>query len=85
MPEPGTLELDLLLPKPLETVRELPSSPSYASCGRAALEADLREVEARYSDRDVPLPPHWGGYRVVPDTIEFWQGRESRTSPGSSG
>jgi len=46
--------------------------------GRAALEADLREVEERYQDGDVPLPPHWGGYRVVPDAIEFWQGRENR-------
>jgi pyridoxamine 5'-phosphate oxidase len=46
--------------------------------GRAALEADLREVEARFGDGDVALPPHWGGYRVVPDAIEFWQGRESR-------
>ena len=45
---------------------------------RAALEGDLREVEARFRDGDPPLPPHWGGYRVVPDTIEFWQGRESR-------
>lgn len=46
--------------------------------GRVALEADLREVEARFPDGDVPLPEHWGGYRVVPDAIEFWQGRESR-------
>jgi len=46
--------------------------------GRAALEADLREIETRFEDGDVPLPPHWGGYRVVPDAIEFWQGRESR-------
>ena len=46
--------------------------------GRAALEADLRDVEVRYPDGEVPLPPHWGGYRVVPDMIEFWQGRESR-------
>jgi pyridoxamine 5'-phosphate oxidase len=46
--------------------------------GRAALESDLREIEARFPDGDVPLPPHWGGYRVVPDAIEFWQGRESR-------
>jgi len=45
---------------------------------RAALEGDLHEVEARFRDGDPPLPPHWGGYRVVPDTIEFWQGRESR-------
>jgi pyridoxamine 5'-phosphate oxidase len=46
--------------------------------GRAALEADLREVEARFGDGDVPLPEHWGGYRVTPEAIEFWQGRESR-------
>jgi pyridoxamine 5'-phosphate oxidase len=46
--------------------------------GRTALEADLKEVEARFQDGNVPLPPHWGGYRVVPDTIEFWQGRENR-------
>jgi pyridoxamine 5'-phosphate oxidase len=46
--------------------------------GRAALESDLREVEARFGDGDVPLPAHWGGYRVAPEAIEFWQGRESR-------
>jgi pyridoxamine 5'-phosphate oxidase len=54
------------------------SHQSQVIPGRAALEADLREVEARFADGDVPLPAHWGGYRVVPDTIEFWQGRESR-------
>ena len=46
--------------------------------GRAMLESDVKEVEARFPEGEVPLPPHWGGYRVVPDTIEFWQGRESR-------
>ena len=46
--------------------------------GRKALEEDVREVEQRFGNGDIPLPPHWGGYRVVPDTIEFWQGRESR-------
>jgi pyridoxamine 5'-phosphate oxidase len=46
--------------------------------GRAALEGDVKQVEARFPHGDVPLPPHWGGYRVVPETIEFWQGRESR-------
>ena len=46
--------------------------------GRAALEADLRDVEERFKSGEVPLPPHWGGYRVMPQAIEFWQGRESR-------
>jgi pyridoxamine 5'-phosphate oxidase len=48
--------------------------------GRAALEALFTATEAQYSDsgRIVPRPPHWGGYRVDPDTIEFWQGRASR-------
>jgi len=46
--------------------------------GRAALEADLRDIEERFKDGDVPLPPYWGGYRVMPQVIEFWQGRENR-------
>jgi pyridoxamine 5'-phosphate oxidase len=54
------------------------SHQSRVIAGRAALEADLREIEERFGDGDVPLPVHWGGYRVVPNTIEFWQGRESR-------
>jgi pyridoxamine 5'-phosphate oxidase len=54
------------------------SHQSQVIAGRAALEEDLRVVERRFEDGEVPLPAHWGGYRVVPDTIEFWQGRESR-------
>ena len=54
------------------------SHQSQVIAGRRALEADLREVQRRFGDGEVPLPAHWGGYRVVPDTIEFWQGRESR-------
>jgi pyridoxamine 5'-phosphate oxidase len=45
---------------------------------RQALEADFREAEQRYRDGDVPLPPYWGGFRVEPDEVEFWQGRPSR-------
>ena len=45
---------------------------------RHALETDLRDVERRYPDGEVPLPPHWGGFRVEPDEMEFWQGRPSR-------
>jgi pyridoxamine 5'-phosphate oxidase len=44
---------------------------------REALEAREREFIAQYGDAP-PRPPHWGGYRLVPDTIEFWQGRPSR-------
>lgn len=45
---------------------------------RAELEARVAAVDKRYPDDQIPLPPHWGGYRVVPDRIEFWQGRPSR-------
>lgn len=45
---------------------------------RAVLEQGRGEVERRFASGDVPLPPHWGGYRVRLQTIEFWQGRESR-------
>ena len=45
---------------------------------RAVLEERLREVTARFADSDPPLPPHWGGFRVRHDEVEFWQGRASR-------
>lgn len=46
--------------------------------GRDWLEAEVERVSATYPDGDVPLPPHWGGYRVAPEELEFWQGRASR-------
>ena len=45
---------------------------------RDVLEEYQAKVEARFADQPVPRPPHWGGFRVVPDTVEFWQGRPSR-------
>jgi pyridoxamine 5'-phosphate oxidase len=45
---------------------------------RSVLEDEYRRLEAEYADGDVPLPPFWGGYRVTPDTVEFWKGRENR-------
>jgi pyridoxamine 5'-phosphate oxidase len=45
---------------------------------RAELEERVRRYEARFTEGDVPLPSFWGGYRLVPDRIEFWQGRADR-------
>jgi pyridoxamine 5'-phosphate oxidase len=45
---------------------------------REELEQRLVEVGQRFGDEQVPLPDHWGGYRVLPQEIEFWQGRSSR-------
>jgi pyridoxamine 5'-phosphate oxidase len=45
---------------------------------RAALERRWAELAERYAAAGPPLPPHWGGYRVAPNEIEFWQGRRSR-------
>jgi pyridoxamine 5'-phosphate oxidase len=45
---------------------------------REWLEARLRELEAEYSEGEVPLPSYWGGFRVTPLSFEFWQGRPSR-------
>jgi pyridoxamine 5'-phosphate oxidase len=54
------------------------SQQSAVIPNRGDLEDRLREVASRFADGDVPLPPHWGGFRVLPDEIEFWQGRPDR-------
>ncbi|HXY17105.1 MAG TPA: pyridoxamine 5'-phosphate oxidase [Gaiellaceae bacterium] len=45
---------------------------------RAQLDRLYTEADARFRGGDIPLPPFWGGYRVVPDAIELWDGRENR-------
>jgi len=46
---------------------------------RAALERRVADIEQRFpAGTEVPLPPHWGGYRIAPTTIEFWQGQTGR-------
>jgi pyridoxamine 5'-phosphate oxidase len=54
------------------------SHQSQAIDGRAPLEARMRELEAAYAGREVPRPSYWGGYRLTPTMIEFWQGRPNR-------
>ena len=54
------------------------SHQSAVLASREELEARMQDVIGRFPDGDVPLPPHWGGFRVAPDEIEFWQGRTSR-------
>ena len=45
---------------------------------RQSLEASYKALELRYPDGQIPRPEFWGGYRVVPESVEFWQGRPSR-------
>ncbi len=59
----------------LGAVASLQSQPVGS---RAELDAAHLAAEAQYADREVPVPAHWGGYRVVPESIEFWQGRADR-------
>ncbi len=54
------------------------SEQSSVLPGRAPLEARLAALTAQFGAGDIPLPPFWGGYRVIPDAVEFWQGRPSR-------
>ena len=54
------------------------SAQSQVITGREELELAVAEVTQRFLGGDVPRPPHWGGLRIVPSTVEFWQGRPSR-------
>lgn len=54
------------------------SPQSRPIAGRAALETLVREVEQRFAGEDVPLPPFWGGYRLVAESVELWRHRDDR-------
>ncbi|MDP3069759.1 MAG: pyridoxamine 5'-phosphate oxidase [Opitutaceae bacterium] len=54
------------------------SQQSSVIAGRSVLEESMKTLEAKHAGQAVPLPPHWGGWRLVPETVEFWQGRRSR-------
>lgn len=54
------------------------SAQSQPVDSRAVLEDRVRTLEAEYDGRDVPRPPHWSGFRLVPDRIEFWTDRPDR-------
>ena len=54
------------------------SKQSSIISARSVLENKFAEMKERFAKGEVPLPSFWGGYRVVPNSIEFWQGRESR-------
>jgi len=54
------------------------SQQSAKLASRGELEQRVAEIAAKYADGDVPLPPFWGGFRVLPVRVEFWQGRRSR-------
>jgi pyridoxamine 5'-phosphate oxidase len=55
------------------------SSPqSRVITSRSLLESKVAEIKQRFANGEIPLPDFWGGYRIVPQAIEVWQGRESR-------
>ena len=54
------------------------SQQSQAISSRKMLELKFDEIKRKFRDREIPLPSAWGGYRVTPDSLEFWQGRPNR-------
>ncbi|MDH5620739.1 MAG: pyridoxamine 5'-phosphate oxidase [Gammaproteobacteria bacterium] len=54
------------------------SAQSSVISSRALLESKFQEMKKKFSNKKIPLPSFWGGYRVVPEEIEFWQGRRNR-------
>ena len=54
------------------------SQQSSLIANRRVLEESMKAVEQKYAGQEVPLPPNWGGWRVAPEQVEFWQGRRNR-------
>jgi len=54
------------------------SAQSSVVSSRSLLESKFQEMKQKFSNKEIPLPSFWGGYRVVPEVIEFWQGRRNR-------
>ena len=54
------------------------SNQSQVVASREVLDCKLAQLEEQYQEQKIPRPPHWGGFRVIPSLIEFWQGRPNR-------
>jgi pyridoxamine 5'-phosphate oxidase len=54
------------------------SNQSQVIDSREALEQRLQQLKEEYENKEIPRPPHWGGFRVIPTEMEFWQGRPNR-------
>jgi pyridoxamine 5'-phosphate oxidase len=63
---------------PASQVAAWASTQSEVIAGREQLEKQFADASEKFGSDVIPLPPYWGGYRVTPQTIEFWQGRQSR-------
>jgi len=76
--DPATADTYFRVRPKLSRIGAWASPQSEPLADRAALEARFAEAGQRFPDEDVPRPPHWGGYRLLPEAFEFWQGRTSR-------
>ncbi|HSY54291.1 MAG TPA: pyridoxamine 5'-phosphate oxidase [Opitutaceae bacterium] len=54
------------------------SAQSTIISGRGVLDEAMKALEKKHAGTEVPLPPQWGGFRLAPETVEFWQGRRNR-------
>lgn len=76
---PATESDEYFMSRPRESRIGAWASPqSHSLADRKALDALVEKYEKQFEGKEVTRPPHWGGYIVAPDYIEFWQGRESR-------
>ena len=76
---PKSESLKYFLSRPFGSQLGAWTSPqSRVITSRSVLETKLDQMKRKFSEGKVPLPDHWGGYRIIPETFEFWQGRPNR-------